>query len=48
MEHKKVEFKVEDNKLKIMVDPNQDGEPLMTVIVDITEIPDEVLSAINK
>ena len=47
-EAKKVDFKIEDNKLKISVDPNQDGEPVMSLVVDIAEVADEVIAAIKK
>ena len=49
MEEKKVvDFKVEDGKLKILVDTNKDGEPVISLVVDIVEIPDEVVSALKK
>jgi len=49
MEEKKVvDFKVEDGKLKILVDTNKDGEPVVSLVVDIAEIPDEVVSALKK
>lgn len=47
-EHKAIDFKIEDGKLKIAVDPNQDGEPVLKVEVDLAELPDEVISAFRK
>lgn len=48
----KPEFKIEDQKLKISVsvDPNGDGQPVasVNVEVDLLEIPDEVMDVILK
>lgn len=48
MENKKVEFKVEDSKLIIAIDMNQDGEAVVKIEVDLKEIPDEIFSALKK
>lgn len=48
MENKKFDFKVEEGFLVITADPNQDGQPLVYIKIDIAEIPDEVLSALKK
>lgn len=48
MENKAFDFKVEGGKLLITIDPNKDGQPVMTLSVDIAEIPDEVISALKK
>lgn len=47
-EKKAVTFKVENNQLVISVDPNKDGEAVISVVVNIAEIPDEVASALIK
>ena len=43
----KVDFKFEGSKLSIAVDPNEDGQSVLKVEVDLAEIPDEVLSLIS-
>ena len=43
-----IDFKVEEGKLVINVDPNEDGEPVVSVVVDIVEIPDEVMDLLKK
>jgi len=47
-EKKAITFKVEDGKLKLSVDPNKDGQPMVELMVDIVEIPDEVVDLIAK
>ena len=46
MENKAVEMIFEGTKLQVTVDPNKDGVPVLTLTVDLMEIPDEVMSAI--
>ena len=46
MENKAVEMKFEGSKLVLTVDPNKDGGPVLTLVVDLMEIPDEVMSII--
>ncbi len=46
MENKAVEMKFEGTKLIVNIDPNKDGGPVIVVMVDLMEIPDEVMSAI--
>jgi hypothetical protein len=48
MEAKKVEFKVEGTKFVILVDTNQDGQPLLTISLDMTEVPDEIMALFVK
>ena len=48
VENKVVEFKIEDGKMIIKVDPNKDGEAVISISVNIAEIPDEVVSAFKK
>ncbi len=47
-EKKVLDFKVEDGKFKIKVDPNKDGEAVVELMVDLKEVPDEVLSIFKK
>jgi len=47
-ENKAVSFLFDGSKLKIIVDSNKDGEPVLSVEIEMAEIPDEVLSAIQK
>jgi len=46
MEAKAVEMKFEGTKMVWSVDPNKDGQPVLTLMVDLMEIPDEVMSLI--
>ena len=46
MENKAVDMKFEGTKLIVSVDPNKDGTPVIVVMVDLMESPDEVMSAI--
>ena len=48
MEAKAIDFKFEGTKLVLTVDPNKDGGPVLSLIVDLMEIPDEVMSLINS
>jgi hypothetical protein len=43
----KVDYKFEGTKLSVTVDGNNDGQPVLTLLVDLAEIPDEVLSLIT-
>ncbi len=43
-----VEFKIEGGNLIINVDPNKDGENVVELKVNLAEVPDEVLSALQK
>lgn len=44
----KVKFEFEGSKLKVAVDPNGDGEPVMKIELELAEIPDEVLALISS
>jgi len=46
-ENKPYSFRFEGSMLIIEVDPNQDGEVVLRVEVNLAEIPDEVLSLLN-
>jgi hypothetical protein len=49
MEEKKMlEFKFENGKVLLTVDPNKDGQPVFKAEIDAAEVPDEILSAIKK
>lgn len=45
---KKVEFGVEGSKFVVKVDPNADGEALLKVELDLTEVPDEIAAIFIK
>ena len=42
----KVSFEFEGSKLKIGADINEDGQPSVAIVIDLAEIPEEVLAAI--
>jgi hypothetical protein len=48
MEAKSVSYVFEGTKLIITVDPNKDGQPVLSLTIEMSEIPDEVLSAISS
>jgi hypothetical protein len=43
---KSVKFEFEGSKLVVVVDPNQDGQALLKLEIELAEIPDEVLAAL--
>ena len=43
-----ISFRFEGSNLFVEVDPNNDGEPVVSVKLDLAEISDEVLSAIKS
>jgi len=43
-----VKFEFEGSKLRIVVDPNKDGEALLRLELELAEIPDEVVSMLAK
>lgn len=45
---KKLEMKVDGSKFLIMVDPNEDGDALIKLELDLAEVPDEVLDLFMK
>jgi hypothetical protein len=47
VENKAIDFVIDGGKLKIMVDPNKDGQKLMVLELDLAEVPDEVIAAIK-
>jgi hypothetical protein len=48
MENKSVEMKFEGTKMIVNVDPNKDGGPVLVVMIDLMEIPDEVMSLVSS
>ena len=48
MEAKKVSFSVVDGKFVIEIDPNGDGKVLLTVALDIAQVPAEIASLFSK
>ena len=48
MSNKAVDFKFEGSTLVVTVDKNKDGQPVLTLNIDMAEIPDEIWSAMNK
>lgn len=48
MDEKAVKFEFEGSTLRIILDPNKDGEPLMRIEIDMAEIPDEIVSILAK
>jgi len=47
-ENKVVDFKFEGRKLIITVDSNKDGEAVLSLSIDLSEVADEVLDAFKK
>jgi hypothetical protein len=43
-----VDFKFEGSKLVVNVDPNSDGQVVLSVTIDLAEVADEVLAALKK
>ena len=47
-ENKILSMELKDGKLVISVDSNKDGEPVLSVSVDILEVPDELMKLLKK
>lgn len=47
-ENKKFSFKFEEGKLIISADMNQDGEPVLSLTLDLAEVADEIVSFFKK
>ena len=43
-----VEFSIEEGNLIVNVDPNKDGQNVIELKVNLLEVPDEILSALQK
>lgn len=43
-----VTLALENGMLAITVDPNKDGQALLKVLIDILEVPDELVTLLNK
>lgn len=48
MEGKVLKVKIEEGKLIIDIDPNKDGQVVMSVSLDLAEVIDEVASIFKK
>lgn len=48
MEGKVVDFKIEDGFLVLTVDPNKNGIVLLTLKLNLAEVPAEVLALFSK
>lgn len=46
-EDKKVTLELKDGKLLIQADLNKDGEAIVTIAVDLSEVADEVIDLIK-
>lgn len=47
MENKVLTIKLDGEYFVVAVDPNKDGEPVMELKIHLSEIPDEVISALK-
>ena len=47
MEGKVVAFKMEGSKLVLQIDSNKDGQPLMTLTLELSEVADELFSLLK-
>ncbi len=47
-EAKMLSMKVADGKFLIEVDPNKNGKPVLTLALDLSEVPSEVASIFVK
>lgn len=43
-----VTMKIDGGALLISVDPNKDGQPILTLSIDLLEVPDEIVTALKK
>ena len=46
MENRAVDFTFDGSNLIINIDPNKNGQILMSIKIDLAEIPDEVMNLI--
>lgn len=46
--NKKVNLEIKDGKLIIQVDANKDGEAVLVIAVDLSEVADEVIDLFKK
>lgn len=47
-EVKAVDFKFEGSKLLVTLDPNKNGKVVLSLVLDLAEVPSEVLALISK
>lgn len=43
-----VTFALDGSNFVLVVDPNKDGQALLRIEIDITEVPDELVSLLKK
>lgn len=43
-----VDYSFEGTKLIVTVDPNKDGQAVVSVTIDLSEVADELLGALKK
>lgn len=48
MENKVLSVKMDGEYFVVELDPNKDGQPVMSFRLHLSEVPDEVLSAFQK
>jgi hypothetical protein len=48
MENKVLKFEIVDGKVIISVDPNKDGKILLSISLDMADVPAEVISIFAK
>lgn len=46
-ENKVLNFEIKDGQLHLSVDPNKNGKPVVTLAVDLLEVPAEVIDGIK-
>jgi len=46
-ENKVIDYSFEGSNLTIKVDPNKDGQPVISLTISLTEVADEILSALK-
>lgn len=47
-QNKSVSFRIEGSKFYITIDTNKDGQNLIEIVLDLLEVPDEVLKLFKK
>lgn len=48
VEAKVVDFKIVDGKFMISVDPNKNGKALLEIMLELSEVPSEVVAIFKK
>ncbi len=47
-DEKKLKMGVKNGKFVIEIDTNMDGQPILSIVLDLAEVPDEILGMFNK